>query len=112
MRATPAAAVRGEQAHQAGGKHVQVREQQDGTVRIFFDGVQLTARPFPKDDRVRQADIVRHKLLGDTLRVIQREQQACDQRALEQRRLTQRERTQLQHAMSDAWAETIEAVTP
>ena len=50
-----------EQAHQAGGKHVQVREHQDGTVRIFFDGVQLTARPFPKDNRVRQADIVSHK---------------------------------------------------
>jgi hypothetical protein len=101
-----------EQAHQAGGKHVQVREHQDGTVRIFFDGVQLTARPFPKDNRVRQADIVSHKLLGDTLTVIRREQQARDQRTLEQRRLTQRERTQLQSAMRDTWGETTEAVTP
>ncbi len=74
--------------------------------------MQLTARPFPKDNRVRQADIVSHKLLGDTLEVIQREQQARDQRTLEQRRLTQRERTQLQSAMGDAWGETAEAATP
>jgi hypothetical protein len=51
-------------------KHVQVRESQDGTVRIFHDDVELPARPFPKDNRVYQGAIVAHKLLAGALTVI------------------------------------------
>ncbi len=64
-------------------------------MRIFFAGAELTARPFPKDNRVRQGDIVSHKLLAGVLTAIQREQQERDQRALEQRRMTRRERSTL-----------------
>jgi hypothetical protein len=101
-----------ERAHEAGGKHVQVRENADGTVRIFFAGAELAARPFPKDNRVRQGDIVSHKLLAGALTAIQREQQERDRRALEQGRMTRRERSLLQHAMNAAWPEVGVAAAP
>ena len=44
-------------------KQVQVRESRDGAVRIFLGEVELPARPFPKDNRVRQGDIVSHKFV-------------------------------------------------
>ncbi len=98
-----------ERAHDAGSKHVQVRENVDGTVRIFFAGAELAARPFPKDNRVRQGDIVSHKLLAGALTAIQHEQQERDKRALEQRRMTRRERSHLQRAMAEAWPEVAAA---
>ncbi len=60
-----------EVAEGARSKPVQVRESQDGTVRIFHGDVELPARPFPKDNRVRQGAIVSHKLLAGALTVIQ-----------------------------------------
>jgi transposase len=92
-------------ARDAGGKRVQVREREDGTVRIYFGAVELPARPFPKDNRVRQGDVVSHKLLAGALTVIQRQQQERDLRTLEHRRLTRRERTHLEESMTEAWPE-------
>jgi len=66
---------------------VQVRESQDGTVRIFLGDVELPARPFPKDNRVRQGAIVSHKLLAGALTVIQGQQQERDRQRLEEQRL-------------------------
>ncbi len=96
--------VPSEEAEGARSKHVQVRESQNGTVRIFHGDVELAARPFPKDNRVRQRAIVSHKLLASALTVIQRQQQERDRQRLEGR-LTRRERCQLQGAMNDAWPE-------
>ena len=53
-------------------KHVQVREHEDGAVRIYLGDVELAARPFPKDNRVSQGAIVSNKLLAGALTVIQR----------------------------------------
>jgi hypothetical protein len=98
-----------ERAQQAAKKQVQVREHADGTVRIFFGGVELAARPFPKDSRVSQAAVVGNKFLAGALTAIQRQQQERDQRALEERRLTQRERALFQQAMDDAWPDIADA---
>jgi hypothetical protein len=49
------------------GKHVQVREYDDGAVRIFLGNIELPARPFNKDNRVSQGAIVSHKLLAGAL---------------------------------------------
>jgi hypothetical protein len=69
--------------------------------------------PFPKDSRVRQGDVVSHKLLAGALTVIQRQQQERDRRTLEERRLTRRERVHFQDAMQEAWPDTAaQGVTP
>jgi hypothetical protein len=65
-----------ELAEGARGKHVQVREYDDGAVRIFLGNLELPARPFPKDNRVRQGAIVSHKLLAGALTAIQSQQHA------------------------------------
>ncbi len=89
----------------ARGKHVQVREYPNGEVRIFLDKLELPARPFPKDNRVRQGAIVSNKLLAGALTVIQGQQQERDRKTLEERRLTRRQRTHLEEAMATAWPE-------
>lgn len=95
------------------GKHVQVREHEDGAVRIYLGNVELAARPFPKDNRVNHGAIVSNKLLAGALTVIQAQQQQRDQRALEERRMTRRERAHFQDAMQEAWSEPAgPGVTP
>jgi hypothetical protein len=89
----------------ARGKHVQVREYPNGEVRIFLDKLELPARPFPKDNRVRQGAIVSNKLLAGALTVIQGQQQERDRKTLEEHRLTRRQRTHLEEAMATAWPE-------
>ena len=98
-----------EAAEDARSKHVQVRESQDGIVRIFHGDVELPARPFPKDNRVRQGAIVGNKLLAGALTVIQGQQQERDRQRLEEQRLTRRERAHLQAAVNDAWPQADEA---
>ncbi len=93
-------------------KQVEVRESQDGTVRIFHGDVELPARPFPKDNRVTQGAIVSHKLLAGALTVIQGQQQERDRQRLEEQRLTRRERAHLQAAVNDAWPQADEAAAP
>jgi Helix-turn-helix domain len=89
----------------ARGRHVQVREYPNGEVRIFLDKLELPARPFPKDNRVRQGAIVSNKLLAGALTVIQGQQQERDRKTLEEHRLTRRQRTHLEEAMATAWPE-------
>ncbi len=101
-----------ELAEGARGKHVQVREYDNGAVRIFLGDLELPARPFPKDNRVSQGAIVSNKLLASTLTAIQSQQQERDRRTLEERRLTRRERANLERAMDAAWPEAGQSADP
>ncbi|HEY6882038.1 MAG TPA: hypothetical protein VI299_28610 [Polyangiales bacterium] len=101
-----------ELADGARGKHVQVREYNNGAVRIFLGNLELPARPFPKDNRVSQGAIVSHKLLAGALTAIQRQQKERDRKTLEERRLTRRERANLVRAMDTAWPEAGQSAEP
>lgn len=83
----------------ARGKHVDVREDADGTVHIEYGGVQLPARALAKDARVNPGAIVEHKLLDHTLRVIAAAQQERDENRLASKRLTLRDKDKLRKAM-------------
>ena len=94
------------------GKHVQVREYENGAVRIFLGKVELPARPFPKDNRVSQGAIVSNKLLAGALTAIQGQQQERDRKALEERRMTRRERAHMEQAMDAAWPDARQSEAP
>jgi hypothetical protein len=91
---------------------VQVREYDNGAVRIFLGNLKLPARPFPKDNRVSQGAIVSHKLLAGALTAIQSQQKERDRKTLEERRLTRRERANLERAMDAAWPEEGQSAEP
>ena len=78
----------GPAAERTRGKRVCAREEENGTVHIEFDGEPLVARAFPKDARLHQGAIVKNKILGDTLRLIQHAQLQRDQNRLENTRMT------------------------
>ncbi len=86
-----------DQARQARGKRVRIYEDEDGNTSIRHNGVELAARPFPKDGvPAPQGVVVDNKRLADTLAHMRGQQQAREQQRLEaagtrrQRRLIQR----------------------
>jgi hypothetical protein len=83
----------------ARGKHIDVREDADGTVHLEYRGVELPARTFAKDAHVNPGAIVENKLLGHTLQVIQSAQHERDATRLETKRLTLRDKDKLLKSM-------------
>ena len=60
----------------ARGRRLDVEEQEDGTITFRYDGVELAATAFPRDDGMRQGDIVDNKRLAAVLELIKADQRA------------------------------------
>ena len=88
-------------SEKARGKRVDIREDEDGTVHIEYQGAELSARAFAKDAHINPAAIVENKALSHTLRVIQAAQLERDAQRLETKRLTLRDKELLRKAMGD-----------
>jgi hypothetical protein len=93
-------------ARSAAGKHVQVRETNDGEVVIEYKGVALVARKFIKDARVNQAAIADNEILGPLLAEIQKRQQERDAETLATKRLTLRDEDSMRKGMGQAGLRT------
>ena len=65
------------EARAAIGQQVDMVEQQDGEVSIYFRGAQLKAHSLHKDGYVQQAAIVDNKVLGSALKFAHELQQLC-----------------------------------
>jgi hypothetical protein len=78
-----------------------VREFEDGEVVIEHKGIALPARPFIKDARVRQGEVVANKVLGAALADIQHQQELRDSRMLETKRMTLREEDLYRKALGE-----------
>jgi hypothetical protein len=85
----------------ARGKRVDIRETDDGTVHIEYRGIELPARAFPKDSRIKPGAIVENKHLGHVLQLIEAAQRERDEERLKTKRLTLREEERLRRAMGD-----------
>jgi hypothetical protein len=83
----------------ARGKRVDVREDADGTIRIEYIGVELSARAFAKDAHVNPGTIVENKHLDHTLSIIQTAQRERDEKQLVGKRMTLHEKDKLRRAM-------------
>jgi len=88
-------------AEDARGKHVDVREDEDGTVHIEYRGIALSARAFPKDAHIKPGAVAENKHLGHLLSLIGDAQRVRDEERLQNKRLTLREEQQLRRAMGD-----------
>lgn len=90
-------------ANRAMCKHVDVYEQEDGSISIRFEGEELTARAFDKQGHVRQGAIVENKMLSAAL-LHARQMQAERDEERKARRLTKRDRARLDKAIETAAA--------
>lgn len=79
------------EAQVARGQRVMVSENEDGSVRVEYNGTRLKTHAFPKDARVDQGAIVNNKRLARVLTDIQQRQRIRDEATLASGRLTLRE---------------------
>lgn len=88
-------------ANRAMCKHVDIFEQEDGTISIRFEGYELPAQPFDKLGHVRQGAVVENKMLSAALLHARKLQTERDEER-KKRRLTKRERAHLEQAIRSA----------
>lgn len=90
------------EARAAIGQQVDMVEQQDGEVSIYFRGAQLKAHSLHKDGYVQQAAIVDNKVLGSALKFAHELQQQRDAQRLQSSHLTKRDRRLLEARQAQA----------
>lgn len=77
-------------ARDAMGKQVQIREAEDGSVTIWHQGNELPARAFEKEGHVQQGAIVDNKLLARALEFAKQQQEARDAQKVKAPGMTKR----------------------
>ena len=63
-----------EAARTSRGQRVGIEEREDGSLRFWHDEHELRATAFPKDQNVRQGEIVENKRLSEVLGIIGKRQ--------------------------------------